>query len=70
MVRIGEENNSVVVLPIPIEILSIFQKNKEWRKASANTLKTGLLVCFLVLDKKALISLIYNLKAFLSLIDY
>jgi regulator of protease activity HflC (stomatin/prohibitin superfamily) len=29
MVRIGEENNSVVVLPIPIEILSIFQKNKE-----------------------------------------
>jgi regulator of protease activity HflC (stomatin/prohibitin superfamily) len=29
MVRIGEENNSVVVLPIPIEILSIFQKQKE-----------------------------------------
>ena len=29
MVRICEENNSVVVLPIPIEILSIFQKNKE-----------------------------------------
>jgi regulator of protease activity HflC (stomatin/prohibitin superfamily) len=29
MVRIGEENNSVVVLPIPIEILSIFQKLKK-----------------------------------------
>jgi regulator of protease activity HflC (stomatin/prohibitin superfamily) len=29
MVRIGEENNSVVVLPIPIEILSVFQKLKE-----------------------------------------
>ncbi|MGZ4869629.1 MAG: slipin family protein [Halobacteriota archaeon] len=29
MVRIGEENNSVVVLPVPIEILSIFQKLKE-----------------------------------------
>ena len=29
MVRIGEENNSVVVLPIPIEILSVFQKLKK-----------------------------------------
>jgi regulator of protease activity HflC (stomatin/prohibitin superfamily) len=29
MVRIGEENNSVIVLPIPIEILSVFQKQKE-----------------------------------------
>jgi regulator of protease activity HflC (stomatin/prohibitin superfamily) len=29
MVRIGEENNSVIVLPIPIELLSVFQKLKE-----------------------------------------
>ena len=29
MVRIGEENNSVIVLPIPIEILSIFGKQKK-----------------------------------------
>ncbi|MEI7826735.1 MAG: slipin family protein [Euryarchaeota archaeon] len=29
MVRIGEENNSVIVLPVPMEILSIFQKRKE-----------------------------------------
>jgi len=67
MVRIGEENNSVVVLPIPIEILSIFQKNKEWRKASANTLKTGLLVCFLVLDKKASDKSNLKFKSFLKL---
>jgi regulator of protease activity HflC (stomatin/prohibitin superfamily) len=26
MVRIGEENNSIIVLPVPIEILSMFQK--------------------------------------------
>ncbi|MGZ4864397.1 MAG: slipin family protein [Halobacteriota archaeon] len=29
LVRIGEENNSVIVLPIPMEILSVFQKQKE-----------------------------------------
>jgi regulator of protease activity HflC (stomatin/prohibitin superfamily) len=29
MVRIGEENNSVIVFPVPIEILSMFQKPKE-----------------------------------------
>jgi regulator of protease activity HflC (stomatin/prohibitin superfamily) len=29
MVRIGEENNSVIVLPVPIEILSVFQKLKK-----------------------------------------
>jgi len=26
MVRIGEENNSIIVLPVPIEILSMFGK--------------------------------------------
>ncbi|HYB59576.1 MAG TPA: slipin family protein [Candidatus Acidoferrales bacterium] len=29
MVRIGEENNSIIVLPVPIEILSMFGKPKK-----------------------------------------
>ena len=29
MVRIGEENNSIIVLPVPIEILSMFGKQKK-----------------------------------------
>jgi regulator of protease activity HflC (stomatin/prohibitin superfamily) len=29
MVQIGEENNTIIVLPVPIEILSVFGKQKK-----------------------------------------